>query len=352
MRLFSPKSNDFPVATSVFEMEVFRFCSEWNEGKAEFQFHSSGSTGVPKSIVLTRTQLISSAQLTGQWLSLAPRDVALMALPVQYIAGAMVLVRALVLDLDVLLVDPCQNPLEQVQDLSIQLASFVPTQWATILNSNIHVQAIFSKAKGVLIGGASLDTNLEKATVALDLPIYHTYGMTETVSHVAYRDLHEESPYFHCLPGVEIQLNTQGCLMVQGPMTAEQWIETNDLVHMVDEYTFEFVGRADRVINSGGKKIFPDLVENWVRRFYGQKKWKGEILLVGLPDSFYGQKAVLFTTMDLSEEEKNQLIDFLKEHLASEDCPKAIVFRPRFELLGNGKIDALKTVALYVETTK
>lgn len=352
MRLFSPKSNDFPVASSAFEKEVFRFCSDWNEGKAEFQFHSSGSTGAPKSISLTRAQMISSAELTGQWLALAPRDVAFMALPVQYIAGAMVLVRALVLDLDVLLVEPCQNPLVQVQDASIQLASFVPTQWATILNSSIDVQAIFSKAKGVLIGGASLDPSLEKASFALDFPLFHTYGMTETVSHVAYRDLHAESSYFHCLPGVEIQLNTQGCLMVQGSMTANQWIETNDLVHVVDEYTFEFVGRADRVINSGGKKIFPDLVEKWVRQFYAQKKWTAEILLVGLPDSFYGQKAVLFTTMDLSEEEKNQVTDFLKAHLASEDCPKAIVYRPRFELLENGKIDALKTVALYVETTK
>ena len=352
MRLFSPKSNDFPIANSAYEVEVFRFCAEWNSGKDAFQFHSSGSTGAPKSIWLTREQMVQSVQLTGEWLSLAPRDKALMALPVQYIAGAMVLVRALVLDLDICLVEPCQNPLEHLQEISIQLASFVPTQWATILNSEVDLNSIFSKTKGILLGGAGLDDSLESASRALNLPIFHTYGMTETVSHVAFRDLRRQKKYFTSLPGVRIQVNTFGCLMIQGPMTSHQWIETKDLVHVLDEKTFEFLGRADRVINSGGKKIFPDLVETWVRRFYLEKKWLGEILLVGLPDSFYGQKAILFTTNQLDEDEKNQLIDFLKMNMASEDCPKAIMYRPTFELLPNGKIDALKTVALYLETTK
>jgi O-succinylbenzoic acid--CoA ligase len=176
--------------------------------------------------------------------------------------------------------------------------------------------------------------------------------MTETVSHVAFRDLREQKKYFRSMPGVHIQLNSLGCLMIQGPMTIDQWIETQDLVQIVDENTFEFLGRADRVINSGGKKIFPDVVETWVRRFYEKKKWAGEVLLVGLPDSFFGQKAILFTTNELDIVGKNQLIDFLKMNLPSEDCPKAIIYRPTFELLPNGKIDSLKTVALYVETTK
>ncbi len=352
MRLFSPNSNDLALATSTYEQEVFQFCSEWKAGKMEFQFHSSGSTGKPKSIILSREHMIESVKLTRDWLSLEPRDIALLALPVQYIAGAMVLVRALVLDLDVLLVEPCQNPLEQVGNQSIQLASFVPTQWATMINSSVDLNAIFSKAKGILLGGAGLDSRLEKASVELDLPIFHTYGMTETISHIAYRDLQKQSTYFQCLPGVNVKLNDAGCLLIQGPMTGQHWIETQDVVRLVTDHTFEFIGRADRVINSGGKKIFPDVVETWVRRFFMEQQLSGEVLLVGIPDPFYGQKATLLTTIKLKTAQKIQLNDFLKNHIASEDCPKSIIYRPSFELLPNGKIDALKTLALYLETIK
>lgn len=352
MRLFSPNSNDLPLANSIYEQEVFQFCSEWKAGKTEFQFHSSGSTGIPKSIHISRAHMIESARLTSDWLSLEPRDIALLALPVQYIAGAMVLVRALVLDLDVLLIEPCQNPLEYVENQSIQLASFVPTQWATMMNSAVDLKAIFSKAKGILLGGAGLDSRLEKASAELDLPIFHTYGMTETVSHIAYRDLQKHFSYFQCLPGVQIKLNDAGCLSVKGTMTGQQWIETQDIVRLVSDHSFEFIGRADRVINSGGKKIFPDEVETWVRRYFTEQQLTGEVLLVGIPDSFYGQKAVLFTTNKLENDHKIQLNEYLKDHIASEDRPKSIIYRPNFELLPNGKIDALKTLALYVETIK
>ena len=349
MRFISPRNNDFPDPVSDFEAAVFSFCREWNAGKAHFMFHSSGSTGKPKSIELSRDQMACSAKLTGAWLSLNSRDIALMALPVEYIAGAMVLVRALELDLDVLLVDPCQNPLLHLGNHQVHLASFVPTQWATILSSSVDLLSIFSNAKGILLGGASLDPELEKRSSALNLPIFHTYGMTETVSHVAFRDVRLGNEIYSLLPGVQIRLNERGCLCISGLMTGQAWVETQDMVQLVDANSFRFLGRADRVINSGGKKIFPDVVEKWVHAYRMAKDWKGDLMMVGIPDQFYGQKAVLFSTIDLDVDKKNQLIDFLKTKIPSEDCPKDIIFISHFELLLNGKIDALKTVALYLE---
>ena len=175
---------DFPVAETEFEQQVFAFCQAWRTGQTEFTFHTSGSTGEPKPIVISRERLYVSAKMTGDWLKLEKGDAALLSLSPLYIAGAMVLIRALVHDLSLILVEPCQNPLSQIPPTDIHLASFVPTQWATMLDSGIQFSDYFKQAKGVLLGGAPLPDSLRKD---YGFPVYETYGMTETVSHIAYR---------------------------------------------------------------------------------------------------------------------------------------------------------------------
>ncbi|MEN9959309.1 MAG: o-succinylbenzoate--CoA ligase, partial [Bacteroidota bacterium] len=129
MQLFSPLSDDLFQPSSEYEREVLSFCAAWKSGQSSFLFHTSGSTGIPKPIWLDRRAMETSALATGDWLQLKPQDVALVCLPVNYIAGAMVLVRAMVLDLSVCLVEPSSNPFIGLAPISIQLASFVPNQW-------------------------------------------------------------------------------------------------------------------------------------------------------------------------------------------------------------------------------
>lgn len=135
MLVFNPHNANYPEPINSFQKEVFDFCQQWKLGKNEFLFHTSGSTGKPKPIYLSRLSMIESAKMTKNWLNLQEGDHVLLCLPIEYIAGAMMLVRALVLKLNIVIIEPSQNPLEGIKKpVNIHLASFVITQWSTIFN--------------------------------------------------------------------------------------------------------------------------------------------------------------------------------------------------------------------------
>jgi O-succinylbenzoic acid--CoA ligase len=335
MRQLTSLFLDLPVAETDFERQVFGFCQAWRAGQTEFIFHTSGSTGDPKPLVISRERLYLSARMTGDWLKLEKGDVALLSLPPSYIAGAMVLVRALVHDLSLILVEPCQNPLSLVPPLNIQLASFVPTQWATMLNSGIQLLHYFKQAKGVLLGGATVPDSLRKD---YGFPVYETYGMTETVSHIAFRTWNQ--PYFQTLPGVQIGQNDEDCLVVCAPVTENKWMETRDVVEMVAEGQFVLKGRLDRVINSGGIKLQPEKIEQAYRTICTLP-----LFVAGIPDEFWGMKVVLFV-----ESKEMPDLPSLAHLLVSHEVPKEIVCLPSFIKTPSAKIDTAKTVALYLNS--
>ena len=337
MRILPSLLSELPLAESEFEQQVFEFCQLWRSGAKSFLFHSSGSTGDPKPIHLSREQLYSSAKMTGEWLNLQKGDVALLSLSPSYIAGAMVLVRALVHDLTVLLVEPCQNPLLQIPPISIHLASFVPTQWSTILDSDVDLNVYFKAAKGVLLGGATVPDSLRRD---FGFPVYETYGMTETVSHIAFRTWNQ--PEFQILPGVQIAQNEENCLLICAPMTENRWIETRDVVEIIEPGRFKLTGRLDRIINSGGVKIQPEKIEEVYQSII-----EAPLFAAGIPDEFWGQKVVLFieaSQMPLYDEKSVQ------ERLNSYEVPKQVVCLPSFIKTPTAKIDTLKTVALYLNS--
>jgi O-succinylbenzoic acid--CoA ligase len=295
MLVFNPLLSDYPAPANSFQKGVFEFCRQWNLGKKEFLFHTSGSTGKPKPIYLSRLSMIESAQMTKKWLNLQEGDHALLSLPIEYIAGAMMLVRALVLKLNVVLIEPCQNPLISITiPVKIHLASFVTTQWATILQSNTIMFPLFSEVKGILIGGSEITPSLESLSKKIPLPIFQTYGMTETSSHIAFRPIQTEIGIYTCLPQVQIKLNEQGCLCINSPATLDQWIETNDRAELVDENHFRMIGRNDFVINSGGRKIQQKTIEKLCQAFLIQKSLVFNLFAWGLDDPFFGQKLFLF----------------------------------------------------------
>jgi O-succinylbenzoic acid--CoA ligase len=337
MRILPSLLLELPPAESEFEQLVFDFCQLWRSGAKSFLFYSSGSTGDPKPIHLSREQLYSSAIMTGEWLKLKKGDVALLSLSPSYIAGAMVLVRALVHDLSLILVEPCQNPFLHIPPTPIHLASFVPTQWSTILDSDVDLNLYFKKAKGILLGGASVPDYLRRD---FGLPVYETYGMTETVSHIAFRTWNQSE--FQILPGVQIAQNEENCLLICAPMTENRWIETRDVVEIVESGRFKLTGRLDRIINSGGIKIQPEKIEEVYRTVID-----APLFVAGIPDEFWGQKVVLFveaSQMPLYDEK------VVQERLNSYEVPKQVVCLPAFIKTPSAKIDTLKTVALYLNS--
>lgn len=349
MLVFNPHNANYPEPVNSFQEEVFDFCRQWKLGKNEFLFHTSGSTGKPKPIYLSRLSMIESANMTMDWLHLQEGDNVLLCLPIEYIAGAMMLVRALVLKLNIVLVEPSQNPLEEItKPINIHLASFVTTQWSTILQSNPNLFTFFSEGKGILIGGSELTSSVELLTKEIQLPIFQTYGMTETSSHIAFRQISSEDAIYQCLKGVQIKLNDQGCLCIHSPSTLNQWIETNDVAELIHVNQFSILGRNDFVINSGGRKIHPEIIEKCCHSFFAQHSITCKTFAYGLDDDFYGQKLVLFIeTID----ELNihlQLIEYLKLNLESWEVPKQFIVLPEFLYTKTGKIDRPNTLTLYL----
>ena len=345
MLLFSPLSDDLPQASTDFEREALAFCQLWKSGQEQFLFHTSGSTGTPKPILIHRSAMEASAKATGEWLRLAPNDLALACLPIQYIAGAMVLVRALVWNLKVCLVQPSSNPLLGLPPVSIQLASFVPNQWHAILASNADLNTYFHNAKAILLGGAAISQNLVLRSHALSFPIFETYGMTETVSHVAYKSLGERN--FHLMDSVDFGVDDRNCLRLKGAVTQFEWIQTNDLVHLHDNRVFEYLGRFDRVINSAGRKIHPEKLEQFIE---SQANEGFEFFLDSLSDEQFGQILCLFYTGEFSEDYQQELEEKMRAQFESWELPKKFILLPSFQFTASGKIDRLKSVALYLKS--
>ena len=349
MLVFNPHNANYPEPVNSFQEEVFDFCRQWKLGKNEFLFHTSGSTGKPKPIYLSRLNMIESANMTMDWLHLQEGDNVLLCLPIEYIAGAMMLVRALVLKLNIVLVEPSQNPLEEItKPINIHLASFVTTQWSTILQSNPNLFTFFSEVKGILIGGSELTSSVELLTKEIQLPIFQTYGMTETSSHIAFRQISSEDAIYQCFNGVQIKLNDQGCLCIHSPSTLNQWIETNDVAELIHVNQFSILGRNDFAINSGGRKIHPEIIEKCCHSFFAQHSITCKTFAYGLDDDFYGQKLVLFIETIDELNIQIQLIDYLKLNLESWEVPKQFIVLPEFLYTKTGKIDRPNTLTLYL----
>jgi O-succinylbenzoic acid--CoA ligase len=247
-----------------YEQSVLTFCRNWLKGQQKFVIHTSGSTGHPKAISLHRQQMIASAKLTGQALDLKPGYKSLVCLSVDYIAGMMMLVRGLELGLHSTIIYPNQNPLANFSpDIQFDFMAMVPLQLQATLAGSVQEKTHLNKMKAVLIGGAPINYGLAQAVKTLTVPLYHTYGMTETVSHVALKRLNgpEASERFKPQPGVELGLDERGCLHITAPMTLGQKLQTNDLVDLHADGSFTWLGRVDHVINSGGVKVQIENVE-------------------------------------------------------------------------------------------
>ncbi len=327
------------------------FCRQWLRGASQFVMHTSGSTGEPKPIALHRHQMETSARMTLRTLQLTKEDTALVCLNTAYIAGKMMLVRGMEAGMDLLLVSPDSLPFAQVSTaVPIRFAAMVPLQvQATLATGDMEQLRCFNRLKALLIGGAPVSYRLQQEiSRKVTAPVFETYGMTETVSHIALKRLNgpQQSDVYTVLDGFHVETDERGCLTVQGAVTQDQKIVTNDVVRMIDSHHFQWIGRADHIINSGGYKIFPEKVERVIARMLPEDIARA-FFIGGLPDERLGEKAVLIIEGKAHPPAfEKDLWVALRQQLHAYELPKAIYYVPEFIRTATNKINRRQTLAL------
>ena len=301
-----------------FEKPVGSFILDWFDDRSFIEMNTSGTTGTPKLIRVDKQAMVNSALATGDFFDLHPGNKVLQCLPVKYIAGKMMFVRGFILGLDMDFVAPSSTPLYN-NDTAYDFVAMVPLQAKNSLKQLKNV-------KKMIIGGVRINNSLEKQLAKLPTEVYETYGMTETITHIAAKKIGEKA--FTVLPNVTISYNDDNCLVIHAPRISEEVIVTNDIVELINENQFLFLGRFDNIINSGGIKLIPEQIEEKL-----SGKIEGRFFVTGKPDEKLGEKLVLVV-----EGEKQTIDESVFDLLDKYERPKEILFVSKFEETGNGKI--------------
>ena len=321
------------------EIALLQFCTDWLNQKSAYTFQTSGSTGTPKSVELTRAQLLASAAATVHALQLTDHDHALLCLSPATIAGSMMAMRAMLVNIPLTYIEPSVDILSQLSETHpYTFAAFVPAQ----LFEADKYSMVLNHFNTILIGGAALTDTLEHTLRKLLPRIYHTYGMTETASHIALREIHSQHR-FHPLPGIELKTDERGCLCIKGDVTQQEWIVTNDVVELTTN-GFTVKGRADYAINTGGVKVHPEEVERILATC--EPLHNRHFFITGLPHLQWGQEVVLIVEgqTPLTESEWKMLCKRVSQAAGKYAVPKRYLLIHSFVMSTIGKINRPATI--------
>ena len=262
---------------------IVLFLKNWFSDSKFMKVQTSGSTGTPKILDVEKDKMLNSAKMTCDFLELKEGNTALLCLPTEYISGKMMLVRAIERRMKLLIQTPSLFPLENITK-EIDFCAMTPLQ---VHNSLDKIHYI----KKLIIGGASISESLKQQLIQKNpqTKIYETYGMSETLSHIALKSISpKREEYFRVLDGIKISQNQRGCLVINAPQLNNKTLITNDLIKLKNKREFKFLGRIDNIINSGGIKISPESLEDWIKKFI-----PNELVFIGTPDINLGEKLVL-----------------------------------------------------------
>jgi o-succinylbenzoate---CoA ligase len=323
--------------TPSWEKEVYAFLLQWLDDSDTIIQYSSGTTGKSKMIHLQKLAMLRSAESTCRFFNLKRGQTAGLCLPMEYIAGKMMVVRSIVCGLSLVLTEPRSRPVFKDTGM-IDFCAMVPFQVVNTWTSAVDIPPV----RILIIGGAEISGELE--TLVKDIPadVYATYGMAETCSHIALRRINGPQPetWYQALPGIRLESDNRGCLVIKAPYLPGPVI-TNDQVQLSGKGQFRWIGRFDNLIISGGIKVVPEEVESLL-----ENKTGIEFALIGLPDPKLGQRLVLVT-------EKNKEIisdDAIRKELGlafpPKLMPKNIVRIEKFPRNASFKIDRLKLAKL------
>ena len=318
-----------------FEEKVISFLQDWFSHSETVSVQTSGSTGIPKVFEIEKKRMLNSAKMTCDFLGLKEGDTALLCLPVQYISGKMMLVRAIERKLKVIISVPSSTP--EISE-NVEFCAMTPLQ---VQNSLDKIHFI----KNLIIGGAAVSETLKnEISTTLQFSnsptrIYETYGMSETLSHIALKQISPvQENYFTILNDVEISVDERNCLKIFAPKLNPEILQTNDIVELMhfdsaqgDKKQFKFLGRFDNVINSGGVKIFAEELENLVKKHIDK-----DLVFLGKPDETLGEKLVLVVEGEKDENLKSEILNLKFENKFH--IPKEVLFLEKFPRAENGKV--------------
>ncbi len=307
------------------ETAIGKFILEWLDDNDFITVKTSGSTGIPKNITLQKEHVFNSAEATVNYFDLKEDTKALLCLSSEYIAGKMMLVRAMTAGWDLHTVAPEKNPLENI-DGYFDFTAMVPYQV-------FHSLADLYKVKKLIIGGGAVPWRLEEDLQKCETHIFATYGMTETISHIAVRPINgkEKSAIFSALPKVSFSQKENGCLQIHAPEISEETVATNDVVELISPTSFKFLGRIDNVINTGGVKVHPEAVEEKLSSHINLP-----FFITSEKDGVLGERVILI----IESEKQLKLEDYTKafETLSAYEKPKKIYSVHHFIYTETGKI--------------
>ncbi len=333
---------------SEFEKSTIAFMRSWLLGEKSFPQETSGSTGKPKIVTITRDQMTASAKMTERALRLQRDHTALVCLDTKYIAGKMMLARCFITGMTIIALEPSANPLEKLLDnQSFDFAAFVPYQLQTIVNSNPHK---LDQVKLAIVGGGKVSSDLTNKLQNSTCTLFETFGMTETISHVALRRINggrTEAHMFTALPDVVLKLDARGCLVVDAPFL-ENPVHTNDLVELVDPSHFRWLGRWDNVINTGGSKVIPEEVEAVLKKIFDEMSLPHRFFVAGIADEMLGHKVCLVIEgNEMASTVVQMLADKIRQRVSRFEVPKEILFVKKFVETQTGKINRNETINLF-----
>jgi O-succinylbenzoic acid--CoA ligase len=317
----------------LFEKVIGNFIADWLDHNDFIKTNTSGSTGTPKTIKVKKQAMVNSAITTGDYFNIQPGDKALLCLPLESIAGKMMLVRAMMLGLELDIVRPSKFPSFDNYEF-YNFSAMIPMQLHNSIERVENIQTI-------IVGGAAVPVKLLNNIQDIKPVVYETFGMTETVSHIAVKQLNhlpKDADYsaFKVLPNIKIQQDDRGCLIIDAPKLTSETIVTNDVVNIINDNEFEWLGRFDNVINSGGIKLYPESIESKL-----QSKIEQRFLVFSKPDNELGNRLVL-----VIEGKPSVISDDIFMDLDNYEKPKEILFIPEFIETTSKKIQREKTLSL------
>ncbi|RTZ04586.1 O-succinylbenzoic acid--CoA ligase [Flavobacterium bomense] len=301
-----------------YEKAVGDFILDWFDNKSYLELNTSGTTGIPKVIRIEKQAMVNSAIATGDFFDLQPGNKALHCLPTKYIAGKMMFVRSFILGLDIDFVAPSSHPLLN-NETKYDFVAMVPLQAQNSLT-------MLKNVKKMIVGGAKMNKTLEKGLCKLKTKVYETYGMTETITHIAAKEIGEVA--FSVLPNIKIAKDDRDCLVINAPKISSEAIVTNDLVELINENQFIFLGRIDNIINSGGIKLIPEQIEEKLATMIHSR-----FFVTAKQDLVLGEKLVL-----IIEGEQQIIAETVFDVLDKYEKPKEVLFVAKFAETQNGKI--------------
>lgn len=351
------------VYANKFSDELHLFLEDWFSDTDFISVNTSGSTGKPKPIQLKKKFAINSAVATGSYFNLPENTSALLCLPMEYIAGKMMLIRALTLGWQLDIVAPTSFALEEIKK-HYDFSAMIPLQ----LEKSIAKMDLIKK---LIVGGGSVSKELETKIQEIPTHVFATYGMTETITHIAVKKLNHFLPlrgkitkpsfknkaitslkkivrndsFYKVLPNITIYKDNRNCLVIEAPKITDEIIFTNDVVELISDTQFEWLGRFDTIINSGGVKLHPEKIEEKLATII-----KERFFVAGISDALLGEKLVL--VMEVKNAENNILRRIVKEKinhlplLSKFEIPKEIYFVEKFVETATKKIQRKKTLGL------